>query len=120
MSAPLLFNLPEALSRLDGDKALLAMLLKVSAGDFERNLTALDDALNKGSWTELRAVAHRIKGTCGTLGFDSSRALAFELEKQCASAEADKHPDTMLTHTQDLQSTLKLALDEGLAWSKSL
>ncbi|MDH4394240.1 MAG: Hpt domain-containing protein [Limnobacter sp.] len=119
MSNETLFNVTEALKRLDQDKELLVMLMHVSSSELDNNLQALGTALSKGSWTELRAAAHRIKGTCGTLGFDSCYAKATFLEKFCSSGAAEKDPTQTVILTQELQQTLNDALKAGLAWAKT-
>lgn len=119
MNEEILFNVNAALSRLDQDKSLLAMLMGVSSSELDHNLKALSAALNKGSWTELRAAAHRIKGTSGTLGFDSCHAKATYLEKFCSSGEAEKDPSRAVMLTHDLQNTLHEALKAGMEWAKT-
>jgi HPt (histidine-containing phosphotransfer) domain-containing protein len=119
MDKEILFNVAEALNRLDQDKDLLVMLMSVSSAELDNNLQALGTALNKGSWTELRAAAHRIKGTSGTLGFDSCHAKATFLEKFCLSGLAEKDPGQAVILTHDLQQTLNEALKAGLAWAKT-
>lgn len=119
MNKEILFNVTEALKRLDQDKDLLVMLMRVSSTELDNNLQALGAALNKSSWTELRAAAHRIKGTCGTLGFDSCHAKATYLEKFCSSGSAEQDPAQAVMLTHDLQQTLDDALKAGLAWANS-
>lgn len=119
MNEEMLFNVTEALKRLDQDKELLLMLMSVSSTELDNNLQALGTALDKGSWTELRAAAHRIKGTSGTLGFDSCHAKATYLEKFCSSGSADNDPAKAVMLTHDLQQTLNDALKAGLEWAKT-
>lgn len=119
MGEEILFNVAEALRRLDQDKDLLVMLMGVSSTELDNNLLALGNALNKGSWAELRAAAHRIKGTSGTLGFDSCHAKATFLEKFCSSGAAEKNPSQAVMLTHDLQQTLTAALKAGQDWAKS-
>jgi CheY-like chemotaxis protein len=59
------------------------------AADFRAGLPdqldAIADALARGSWSELRSLAHVLKGTAGSFGFDRLTELSKQIEEAIAA-----------------------------------
>jgi PAS domain S-box-containing protein len=75
-------DLAVALRIVDGDPALLREVADAFFGDCPGQVTALREALQAGDSAGVRAVAHRLQGSLGTLGAGPARALAARLEAQ--------------------------------------
>ncbi len=73
----------EALSRIDNDKPLLAMLIGVFIKEIPAYTGKLESAASAQDWVALGDAAHNVKGASAAIGFEAARTLAEHLEKAC-------------------------------------
>ena len=104
----LVFDKRNALIRLDGDEALLAIVVETYMDDFPLQLAKIKDALTCGDLVESRRVAHSIKGASANIGASRLRCVALEIEKQIK--ETDFKAAAALTG--QLESEFKLLQEE--------
>jgi len=83
------FDRDEALSRIDGDEALLGALIELFAADAERHLGELDQALAAKDWAELTRGAHTLKGLLATFSARRAEQAASRLEQAARAAAGD-------------------------------
>ena len=77
--APL--DLAKALTWVDGDKELLAELVAVFLEDLPERTEALRAAVETEDAQGTERAAHSLKGAVASLGGETARALAYELEQ---------------------------------------
>jgi two-component system sensor histidine kinase/response regulator len=75
-------------SRMRRDPARLQQLVETFERSSERGLEAIGTALQEGDWAALIAHAHRLKGSCLTLGASRAAASAAELETRARRRDA--------------------------------
>ena len=71
----------ELLERVGSDGDLLLELFDVFREEFPRMQEALQNALKSGDFTEIRRVAHSMKGMLLSLSFNRGGALASQIEE---------------------------------------
>ena len=73
---------PESLwDRVDGDMHLLRELIEVFAEEGPKMLARIEDAVRRGSASDLEKSAHKIKGSALQFSAQAAAAVAFELEE---------------------------------------
>ena len=77
----------EALERLGGDEALFVEVAGIMVADSRELLARLRTAVEQGEAKELRAAAHKAKGSLLVFGRGSACQLASELERFGSSGE---------------------------------
>jgi HPt (histidine-containing phosphotransfer) domain-containing protein len=75
------FDLNITLSWLGGDRTLLKRILTFFQLDLEKISGELHDAGQRGDWTVVKGIAHKLNGTAGNIG-------ALALQHQAATLEA--------------------------------
>jgi PAS domain S-box-containing protein len=104
------FDLPKALRRVGGDRALLLRLLDDFAADHADVHTALERHVASGEFHEAAAALHAIKGAAGNLGIPALAEVARQLESDVRAGQApalDRLAATLAevrAHIADLQS----------------
>ncbi len=68
------FGLPALLDLFDGDRDALGGLLEAAIGSIARDVGQIEAAITAGEQAGLAGVAHRLKGTSGTI--DARRVFA--------------------------------------------
>ena len=82
-------DLAAALRIVDNDRALLEELIGVFLRDCPKQAAGLHAALQGGNLREVRSLAHRLKGSLGSLGARTAQTLAGQLEAQAGDENAD-------------------------------
>ena len=77
----LIWEVKEALARLDGDEALLRELVQVFLEDFPQQLVTLQLALETGDLERVERSAHSLKGELSCLGLTEAARKARDLER---------------------------------------
>jgi two-component system, sensor histidine kinase and response regulator len=75
------------LDRLEGDRELLAELVKLFEEENPKHLAEARDAIAKGDAKTLERAAHTIKGSAGNFGAQATSEAAFELEQLARSGD---------------------------------
>lgn len=75
------FNLDEALNRVDGDKELLSEMAGVFLDEYPRLLAAIHDALSHGNAQTLTYAVHTLKGSVGNFAATGAFEASLRLEK---------------------------------------
>ena len=76
-----IFDRATLLERLDGDVAMLEMLMEVYMKDVPNHLEALTNAINAADKELVRFHAHSLKGSSGNVGAVEMQTAAAALEK---------------------------------------
>ncbi|MBF0613553.1 MAG: PAS domain S-box protein [Magnetococcales bacterium] len=97
-----------ALQRCAGSRALLWRLLRRFAVDQQGAIERLRDSWNQGETTQAVRLAHTLKGLAGSLGAETLRAAAQQLEHGLTSSP-EMAPELM-TQVEDLLQPLLVAL----------
>ncbi len=91
--APLL-DVKGALERLEGDRELFEELARLFADECPKGISEIRSALDSADFVRLGRLAHTLKGSSASMGAESVRQLALELE--------------MCSRARDLPETTKL------------
>ena len=84
-SAPRVFDIKDALDRVEGDRDLLEEIARIFMGECPGNMDAIRKALFAGDARLLERLAHTIKGAAANLSAAAVSAAAFKLEKLAAA-----------------------------------
>jgi two-component system, sensor histidine kinase and response regulator len=84
-SAPRVFDIKDALDRVEGDRDLLEEIVRIFTSECSSNMDAIRRALSAGDAPLLERLAHTIKGASANLSAFAVSAVAFKLEKLAAS-----------------------------------
>ena len=76
-----ILDVREFLERIQGDKALLWELLGIFVEDFQQKKGQLREALHKGDATQIRKLAHALKGSSANISAHQLYSVLLELEK---------------------------------------
>ena len=100
-----------ALRSLDGDDEPEVSLevVRLFLTSTEEGITQIETALAAGDTGELRAVAHRVKGSCGNVGANQLEALCRDLEM---AGREDRIPGGRSPELRDEWTRVKAALKE--------
>lgn len=105
MSASILppIDYPEFRRRLDDDDELIAEVIAIFLEDYPARLAELQQALDAGDWSQVRATAHALKGAASNLASDGTATRAGQLELACGG------PDTaaILVHCGALEAEVR-------------
>lgn len=104
------FNYKEAIERLDGDEEFLLELLNELVEQIDENWPALQNVVSGKNYSELRAVAHSIKGAAANLNVEMLAAVFYELEEMGRSESMDGVEESMekaKAYTERLREFLK-------------
>ena len=75
-----IFDRASMLERVDGDDALLSVIIGVFLDDAPNSLRAIEQALASTDATRLRAAAHALKGAAANISAEQLREAAHDLE----------------------------------------
>ena len=84
-SAPRVFDIKDALERVEGDRDLLEEIVRIFTGECSTNMDAIRQALSAGDAPLLERLAHTIKGASANLSAAAVSATALNLEKLAAA-----------------------------------
>ena len=84
-SAPRVFDIKDALDRVEGDRDLLEEIVRIFTGECSSNMDAIRQALSAGDAHLLERLAHTIKGASANLSAFAVSATALKLEKLAAA-----------------------------------
>ena len=107
-----IFDLAGVLSRLEGDNELAQTVLDTFLTDIPHQIEALNEFVECGDDAGAARQAHSIKGASASVGGESLRKLAAQMEK--AADAGDWH--TVINHMDELElqfSLLKNAIEEN-------
>ena len=83
-------DLPEALSRCGGDRALFQELFRVFLADCPQRLAELGTAIQRGDKRQLVAAAHHISGSTGSLSAKALHHLSRQLVEAGEAGQFDR------------------------------
>jgi two-component system, sensor histidine kinase and response regulator len=84
-SGPRVFDIKDALERVEGDRDLLEEIVRIFTGECSSNMDAIRQALSAGDAPLLERLAHTIKGASANLSARAVSAAALKLEKLAAT-----------------------------------
>ncbi|HEX2871989.1 MAG TPA: ATP-binding protein [Polyangiaceae bacterium] len=93
----------ELLARVDGDRSLLAELVRLFVQERPALLGSMEAALRDGDAQELARAAHKAKGAFGNLSAPLAQQCAVELELLARHGELALATDVFLRLTQQVQ-----------------
>ena len=99
-----LVDWPTALEAVGGDAELLKVVVSAFLEECDQHRADLKTAIETGDMPTTQRLGHLIKGVCATLGAESARAPAAEIEERGKQGEASGIPE--------LHARLESALDE--------
>ena len=89
--------------------AVLQRLADAFRAELPTTISALQQAVSRQHWTELRQTAHRIKGLAGSIGFAHLTALSAPLEHSLLAQDFD----AAIAHCQRLVRALQLTVENA-------
>ncbi len=84
-SEPRVFDIKDALDRVEGDRELLEEIVRIFTGECSSNMNAIRQALSAGDAPLLERLAHTIKGASANLSAAAVSSAALKLEKLAAA-----------------------------------
>jgi PAS domain S-box-containing protein len=93
----------ELLARVDGNRALLAELVRLFVEEKPALLEAMEAALRDGSAHDLARAAHKVKGACGNLSAPLAQQAAAELEQLADRGELALATDAYLRLSRQIE-----------------
>ena len=93
----------ELLARIDGDRVLLAELVRLFVQERPELLGSIEAALRDGDAQELARAAHKAKGAFGNLSAPLAQQCAVELELLARHGELVLATDVFLRLTQQVE-----------------
>jgi HPt (histidine-containing phosphotransfer) domain-containing protein len=93
----------ELLARVDGNRALLAELVRLFEEERPELLEAMEAALRDGSAHDLARAAHKVKGACGNLSAPLAQQAAAELEQLADRGELALATDAYLRLSRQIE-----------------
>lgn len=106
-----LIDRAEALSRVDGDRELMASLVDIFLTEAAPMMEAIRTAVTSGDTGKLEKAAHRLKGSVSIFGANTVSQTALELEKQGRVGDLTKTSETVARLGQ-LMASLQPALKQ--------
>lgn len=85
--APRVFDIKEALDRVEGDRDLLEEIVRIFTGECSSNMDAIRRALSAGDAPLLERLAHTIKGASANLSASAVSTAALKVEKLAAAGD---------------------------------
>jgi len=92
-SRSIVFDINDALDRVEGDRELLEEIVRIFTGECAGNMDAIRQAFTAGDARLLERLAHTIKGASANLGAVAVCKVAFELEKLAAAGDLSNAPE---------------------------
>jgi HPt (histidine-containing phosphotransfer) domain-containing protein len=99
-----LIDRAEALARVDGDRELMASLVKIFLTEASPMMEAILTAVKSGDAGKLEKSAHRLKGSVSIFGANTISQTALELEKQGHDGDLTKISETAARLEQQMAS----------------
>lgn len=96
-------------SQLLADDPDMLDLVREFVDGLSAQIDALGDAVRQSNWEQLRLLAHRLKGACGSYGYPDLSSGAAHIEAAFAQADADA-----MQRALDELRTLASAAEAGL------
>jgi CheY-like chemotaxis protein/HPt (histidine-containing phosphotransfer) domain-containing protein len=93
----------ELLARVDGDRVLLAELVRLFVEERPVLLEAMESALRDGAANELANAAHTVRGACANLSAPLAQQAANELEQLARRGELALATDAFLRLRQQIE-----------------
>jgi two-component system, sensor histidine kinase and response regulator len=109
------FDREAALTRVDGDLALLQELIRIFLDDFPRQLAEIRQAIAAKDASRLSRAAHSLGGAVGNFGAEPAHEAALRLEATSARADMP-HAAAAATDLEQALERLRpalLAVSEG-------
>jgi HPt (histidine-containing phosphotransfer) domain-containing protein len=83
------FDRASLLERVDGDDALLCVIVEVFLEDFPNSIRAIEEALASQDATRLQGAAHSLKGASANISAEQLREAAHCLEQMGAEGQLE-------------------------------
>jgi HPt (histidine-containing phosphotransfer) domain-containing protein len=93
----------ELLARVDGDRVLLAELVRLFVEERPVLLEVMETALRNGAANELANAAHTLRGACANLSAPLAQQAATELEQLARRGELALATDALLRLNQQIE-----------------
>ncbi len=106
-AAPI-FDRADALSRIDGDKELLAVLLDMFLADAPNYLAEIDNALSNQDWPRLHRAGHTLKGVFATFSARRGENVARQMEHGAKAADAATCRELALRIHAEVQAFIEI------------
>ncbi|RMD85633.1 MAG: Hpt domain-containing protein [Candidatus Dadabacteria bacterium] len=90
-----LFDLEDALDRVDGDKELLQELIGMFFDSYESEISKIEEAISSKNYPEVNSLSHSIKSALGNLGAKAAFNLAYKLELMGKNEDLADAEDTL-------------------------
>jgi two-component system sensor histidine kinase/response regulator len=100
------FRPEEALDRVEGDRELLAELVKLFEEETPKLLAEVRDAIAKGDAKTLERAAHTIKGSAGNFGAQPASQAALDLEQLARSGDLSRATELMEAVEREIKRLL--------------
>jgi PAS domain S-box-containing protein len=91
------------LARLDGDRVLLAELVRLFVEERPALVAAMEVALRDGNAKDLADAAHKVKGACGNLSAPLAQQAAADLEQLARRSELGPATDAFARLVQQIE-----------------
>ena len=88
-------DMPALMKMVGGDTELLAELMRLFAGEAPPQLSRMQDAVANSDASELRAAAHHLKGSAGTLCLSRLSGLAAQIETAAFVGDIGRAAETV-------------------------
>jgi HPt (histidine-containing phosphotransfer) domain-containing protein len=112
-----ILDINEFLERIQNDKGLLCELLDIFVEDFQQKKTQLHEALRNNDATQVRKLAHALKGSSANISAHQLSGVLLELERMGKNntlagadkllADMDKKFEVLLVRISRLREELK-------------
>ena len=102
------FNLEDAMERVDGDRELLKEIIDIFFEDCPNQLARIKDGISTGDAKIIEEAAHSLKGASSNIGAMAVRQKAYELELMGKKAELQRAKKAII----ELENEVKRLKDE--------
>lgn len=104
--APTVFDVNDALNRVEGDRELLEEIVRIFTGECSSNMDAIRQAFASGDARLLERLAHTIKGASANLSAATVSEAAFKLEKLASSGNLENAGEWIDTLQREINRLL--------------
>ena len=111
MPAPI--DLTALSQMLGGDTSLVTMILEKFRAEIEGDISALVDLANSSDAEAIRALAHRLKGTCGNAQAMPLSNVAKALQTATSGGGVSQAPDLIEKLEMERQLLEKYLVEQG-------
>jgi len=108
-----IFDRADALSRIDGDEDLLAILLDMFLADAPNYLAEIDNALSSQDWPRLHRAGHTLKGIFATFSAQRGEHLAQQMEHSAKAADVAACTELALRMHAEVQAFIEVIQPEN-------